>query len=75
MVGEDPSDLDASVPRLMRLAHMYGLPAEQLLPQEEVEVDLTASGATDSPKASPSTSIVCGNAMNQRRWSSPTCLP
>jgi transcriptional regulator with XRE-family HTH domain len=32
-----------SVPRLMRLAQVYGVPAELLLPKE-VEVDLTESG-------------------------------
>ena len=35
-----------SVPRLMRLAQVYGVPAEQLLPKE-VEVDLTEPGAMD----------------------------
>jgi transcriptional regulator with XRE-family HTH domain len=35
-----------SVPRLMRLAHVYGVPPEQLLPKE-VEVDLTEPGAMD----------------------------
>lgn len=39
-----------SVPRLMGLAHIYGLPPERLLPKEEVEVDLTGSGATDLSK-------------------------
>lgn len=35
-----------SVPRLMRLAHVYGVPPEQLLPKE-IEVDLTEPGAMD----------------------------
>jgi transcriptional regulator with XRE-family HTH domain len=35
-----------SVPRLMRLANVYGVPPEQLLPKE-VEVDLTEPGAMD----------------------------
>ena len=35
-----------SVPRLMRLASIYGVPTEQLLPKE-VEVDLTEPGAMD----------------------------
>jgi transcriptional regulator with XRE-family HTH domain len=31
-----------SVPRLMRLAHLYGIPSDQLLPrQPDVEIDLT----------------------------------
>ena len=35
-----------SVPRLMRLANVYGVPAEQLLPKD-VEVDLTEPAAMD----------------------------
>jgi transcriptional regulator with XRE-family HTH domain len=35
-----------SVPRLMRLANIYGVPTEQLLPKE-VEVDLTEPGTMD----------------------------
>lgn len=35
-----------SVPRLMRLAHVYGVPPDQLLPKE-VEVDLTEPGSMD----------------------------
>lgn len=35
-----------SVPRLMRLAHVYGVPPEQLLPKE-IEVDLTEPGSMD----------------------------
>jgi len=35
-----------SVPRLLRLAQVYGVPAEQLLPRGE-DIDLTASPAVD----------------------------
>lgn len=41
-----------SVPRLMRLAHVYGVPPEQLLPKE-VEVDLTDPGAMDLSEGFP----------------------
>src|SRR5258706_15905490 len=37
-----------SVPRLMRLAHIYGLPPEQLLPKEEVDLDLGPSDLSKS---------------------------
>src|SRR5688572_5470919 len=35
-----------SVPRLLRLAQVYGVPAEQLLPRGE-DIDLTASPSVD----------------------------
>ena len=38
-----------SVPRLMRLANVYGVPPEQLLPKE-VEVDLTERRYPDLPR-------------------------
>ena len=35
-----------SVPRLLRLAELYGVPASQLLPQDEPEIDLTQPSPT-----------------------------
>src|SRR6185503_5050826 len=37
-----------SVPRLLRLAELYGVPPDQLLPRDvEIEIDLTAQGEAE----------------------------
>ena len=58
-----------SVPRLLRLAELYRVPADQLLPgrASDADIDLTDAGGDARARASPSTSCACTSSTTTTR--------